>query len=73
MEFKPFVPEVSEYCPECDSEIVETWDVLTQGYRMFCIYCGKEVMCCDACLHADDNPMRVCDWDSKTNMCFRRR
>lgn len=68
--------EQTEVCPNCDREVTLAWDVDHDGYRVFCPNCGEELMLCDACQHADDNPSGYCDF--KTDFegiptCFRRR
>lgn len=72
----PYVSfEQTEVCPHCDSEITLTWDVDNDGYRVFCPNCGEELMLCDACLHADDNPGGKCDFKTDFDgnpTCFRR-
>ena len=67
---------VPEVCPHCDSEITLIWDVDNDGYRVFCPSCGEELMFCDACFHADDNPGGKCDFKTDFDgnpTCFRRR
>lgn len=67
--------EQTEVCPHCDSEITLIWDVDNDGYRVFCPSCGEEIMLCDACLHADDNPGGKCDFKTDFDgnpTCFRR-
>ena len=68
--------EQTEVCPNCDREVTLTWDTLHDGYRVFCPNCGEELMLCDACQHADDNPSGYCDFKTDFNgtpTCFRRR
>lgn len=60
--------EVVEVCPHCDSEVVMMWDIESDGYMAFCPYCGKRLMLCDECLHADDNEYQVCKFP-----CLRRK
>lgn len=60
--------EVVEVCPHCDAEVVMRWDVDEDGFKAFCPYCGKELMLCDECMHADDNPNMDC-----TEPCFRKK
>lgn len=60
-----------ECCPHCGYEnIYLNWNVKTQGYVAKCKSCGKNIMLCDECMNADDNPMQKCDW-SPENGCFR--
>lgn len=68
--------EQTEVCPHCEHENTLTWDVNHDGYRVFCPNCGEEMMLCDACQHADDNPSGYCDFKMDFNgipTCFRRR
>lgn len=66
--------EAIECCPFCDSENVF---VNHHGYKAVCNECGEEMMLCDECRHADDNPTMICDWhEIKINnisygVCFR--
>ncbi len=71
--------EAVEVCPHCMSEnVFENWDVEKQGFVAKCWQCGHEIMLCDECLHADDNPKKVCDWHGvyangkmRGGSCFR--
>ena len=53
------------------------WNAETMGYKIFCPVCGKQMMLCDECIHADDRlneNCSGCDWreDEEGNpMCFR--
>lgn len=49
------------------------WDVKKQGYQTFCPVCGKRLMLCSECLDAEDNAHGMCDYDSDTDSCFRRK
>ena len=61
---------VTEFCPECESEIEIRWDVKTDGYKAYCPVCGSRLMLCDECQHrVDDNQTCDCDYDSKTDSC----
>ena len=71
-----------DVCPHCDCDnIFENWDFEKNGFVGTCWNCGKEVMLCDACIHADDNRARKCDWSEHYNkqthkmetMCFRKK
>lgn len=63
--------EAVECCPHCGCEnVYPNWDVKKQGYVAKCKGCGEDIMLCDECLNADDNPGQKCDW-SKENGCFR--
>ena len=55
--------ETVEVCPHCDNENVFVgWDVNVKGYIAVCKHCGKEIMLCDECFNAKDNPFMKCDW-----------
>ena len=45
-------------------------------YSAFPIKSGEEIFLCDECMHSDDNPYRLCDWEEcgkcgKCGKCFR--
>lgn len=63
--------EEVEVCPHCMGENILQHDVERNGYQVTCQHCGKKIMLCDACMHANDNPNRVCDWTESAN-CFRK-
>lgn len=58
---------VTEWCPHCESEIEMTWNVDDRGYKAFCPVCGKRLMLCDECQHADD--ALPCDYNQETDSC----
>lgn len=60
-----------EWCPHCDREIELKVDAIEQNYQIFCPYCGKQIMLCDTCMHAEDNLNQKCDWDC--GHCFRNK
>lgn len=62
--------EITELCPFCDFEITVNWDPETQGYEIFCPNCGRKILLCDACMHAEDGGVVICDWTEKGG-CFR--
>lgn len=63
--------EAVEVCPHCMQEVpVPNW-APSDGYRVYCPFCFESILLCDECMHAEDNPGRICDWDSKTGRCFR--
>ncbi len=76
-----YYTETVEVCPHCECEnVFSNWDCKTQGYIATCWQCGKQIMLCDECLHADDNPYQYCDWHARiipgrttTGDCFRAR
>ena len=53
-------PQIVELCPHCNHEISLNWDIETDGYQVFCPYCGKPVMLCSMCDARDGAP---CDWE----------
>lgn len=68
-------PEIVEVCPHCDHENIQNWDVEKRGYVGRCDSCGKNMMLCDECIHAEDNKEMRCDWHMEGNfsVCFRGR
>lgn len=60
---------VTEYCPNCDSEIEMRWNVETDGYKAFCPVCGKRLMLCDECHHRTGEYVDDCDYCSATDEC----
>lgn len=55
--------EAVEVCPFCEREnVFVNWDVEKRGYIAKCWQCGRKIMLCDECLHADDNKGGFCDW-----------
>lgn len=67
--------EAVEVCPQCVGEnVYPDWDAGIQGYIAVCSHCKTLIMLCDECLHADDNPRQICDWEDRDGgTCFRRR
>ena len=70
--------ECVEVCPHCGNEnVYENIDPVAVGYKMVCNGCGAEIMLCDECMHADDNPCGKCNWHEeirggkKVGVCFR--
>jgi Lar family restriction alleviation protein len=59
--------EVTEMCGNCMSENTFDWDVKTDGYKAYCPHCGEEMMLCDECKHAEDNPNHICP-----KICLRK-
>lgn len=68
--------EVVEFCPNCDNEIVMSWNVKERGYKAFCPVCGNLLMLCTECCHeaTEDNPngecIVNCNW-SEADGCRR--
>ena len=68
---------VTEMCPHCESENTFVWDVSKNGYKVHCPSCGKTMMLCDECTHAEDGLNKNsnhCDWkenEDGTSQCFR--
>jgi len=76
------ITEDVDVCPHCDCENhFYNWDTSVNGWIGICAECGKEIMLCDECLHAEDNKEQSCDWceafNTKTgkmeSMCFRKK
>lgn len=65
--------EQVEMCPDCGRENVYPNWTPEDGWRQKCQNCGEMILLCDACVHADDNSGRICDWDNITCKCFRDR
>ena len=70
--------EAVEPCPFCCSEnLYVDKDCTKEGYMEVCHECGEEMMLCEECLHAEDNPGRKCDWHEEKHdgisygICFR--
>lgn len=61
--------DVTEFCPNCESEIEMKWDIERDGYKAFCPVCGNRLMLCDECQHAEGNGCIGCDYDSATDSC----
>ena len=67
--------EAVDVCPHCEHEnVYPEWDAQRDGYVARCQECGKLIMLCDECLHADDNAGGMCDWRELNGegICFRR-
>ena len=63
--------EAIEICPFCEGEnVYPGWDVKKDGYVAKCQHCGEDILLCDECTHAEDNPYGRCDW-SEPRCCFR--
>ncbi|MDO5397563.1 MAG: hypothetical protein Q4G33_06510 [bacterium] len=62
---------VVERCPFCENEIEIRWNVKTEGYKIFCPYCGKQLLLCDECLHAEDNTRHICTYNASVGVCMR--
>ena len=75
MESKKWEAEAVELCPECEGENIlhfeHAWEISALGFEAKCSHCGASLMLCDECRHGEDNPSKICDWDKKTNGCFR--
>lgn len=64
---------VTELCPWCEEEIALKWDIGRLGYQAYCPVCGGRLMLCSECLDTGDNTGGMCDYDSDTDSCFRRK
>lgn len=64
---------VTEYCPHCETEVEMVWSPKVSGFAAFCPFCGKRIMLCDACRHADEydvgEPCVNCDQDEEGRCC----
>ena len=64
--------EITEVCPHCEAENTILWNVENEGYVAYCPRCGKKMMLCDECFHAEDNKEQKCDWCEEKG-CWRER
>lgn len=60
---------VTELCPHCENEIEMRWNTDILGFKAFCPVCGKRLMLCDECRHAETS--NHCDYDSERDCCRR--
>lgn len=58
---------VTEFCPNCETEIEMRWNTDVLGFKAYCPVCGKRLMLCDACRHTDQP--HECDYDSFSDTC----
>lgn len=67
--------KVYEMCPHCEEENELEWNVEIMGYVAECQNCGKKLLLCDECMHADDNEEMHCDWRDNGcgGTCFRNK
>lgn len=65
------IHECVEVCPHCMGENILQLDPETENYEAECQHCGKKIMLCDECLHAEDNTAQKCDWTEEGG-CFRK-
>lgn len=73
VDISPYVKtECVETCPHCGEEVEINWCTKENGYEVYCPYCGKKIMLCDECMHANDNVTQKCDWCKETG-CFRNK
>ena len=64
---------VTEFCPNCETEIEMCWNVKVLGYKAYCPVCGERLMLCDECRHPNGEFCDNCDYDSKTDSCKYNR
>lgn len=57
---------VTEYCPNCESEVEMVWNTETDGFKAFCPHCGKRLMLCDECKHSGTSS---CNYSRDTDSC----
>lgn len=60
---------VTEMCPHCESEIEMRWNTDTMGFKAFCPVCGKRLMLCDECRHAENSA--PCDYNNELECCHK--
>lgn len=61
---------VTEYCPNCETEIEMVWNVEQFGYKAYCPVCGERLMLCDECQHGPDGEfLDRCNYDYGTDSC----
>lgn len=62
---------VTEWCPNCESEIEMRWNVESDGYRAYCPVCGNILMLCDECQHSGPEGEYTgrCSYDSESGKC----
>lgn len=60
--------EVTEVCPNCESEITMIWDVAKRGLKAFCPVCGNRLMLCSEC-PATAERGAACDYDNESDTC----
>lgn len=72
------ITECVETCPRCDCDnVFGNYDPVANAYKAVCWNCGAEIMLCDECYHAEDNPEHKCDWSGRVRngksygKCFR--
>lgn len=62
--------EITECCACCENEVALQWNVNTDGFEIFCPYCGEKMMLCDECQHSEG--FTWCDWCEEKG-CWRKR
>lgn len=68
--------EVTEVCPNCDSEVNILWNPVRNGYQTKCPYCSYRLMLCDLCRHRYDGNLTDwsdCDYCRATDSCKMQR
>jgi len=61
-----------EICDECECEVEQ--ELAENEFSFICPYCGKLVMACNKCIYLQqvNTGTYNCDWNNKTNTCFRK-
>ena len=61
-----------EICAECESEVEQK--LAENEFSFTCPHCGKLVMACNKCIYLQQKNTGTykCDWNNKTNTCFRK-
>ena len=49
-------------CEHCKGYNTFRHDIQKEGWYHKCIGCGEDMLLCDACLAAEDNPRHTCNW-----------
>lgn len=68
---------ILERCPHCGRDNEFQWNANTMGFIAHCVFCGKTLLLCDECIHADDGlnaECRGCNWHEMqkgVSCCFR--
>lgn len=61
--------EVTELCPHCDREVTIMWNLVEDGLKAFCPYCGNRLMLCAYCPATDPESSDGCDYSTYADSC----
>ena len=67
-ELEEHTEEVTEWCPNCETEVTLQWDIAESGYEALCPHCEKRLMLCSCCPRQEQ-----CDYDKETDTCYYNR